>query len=252
MTRTQSRLLVAFAGIIALSVGFLCWRLCLTADAITAQVGKTGPVLDGAAQALKTINTPKSGTLSMLDDTILQGRLTIDATNEVLLHEQRQLTTIDRYAAHLDSAVVSISAHTDRALDGVSTAASSLTETATAASTALTAATGAIGTAQTTIAAFQPVLVGATEAENSLNDLLKRKAVGELLDNLAAGTATGDAILTDVHVASHPFLNPDPCKNKRCKFGRYVWPVIKTGLGLGSEVSGWERAAGKPLNVKTQ
>jgi len=52
-------------------------------------------VIAQANTALKTINTPKSGTLSMLDDTILQGRLTIDAVNKVTIHEQNQLSTLD-------------------------------------------------------------------------------------------------------------------------------------------------------------
>jgi hypothetical protein len=234
---------------LALSVGVLCWRLSITADALTAAANHSGAVLDGAAQALKTINTPKSGTLSMLDDTILQGRLTIDATNQVLIHEQRQLSTFDGYAAHLDRELSGVAQHADTTLSGIDGTASAATGT-------LTAATTTLQTANETITAFRPVLVGATEAEGNINAYIKgdmiQKTIPSIAAHLDAGIVTGDAIAADAHVWSHPFLNPDPCKTRKCKFGRYVWPVIKTGLGLGSDVNGWERAAGKPLNVKTQ
>jgi hypothetical protein len=142
-----------------------------------------------------------------------------------------------------------VAQHADTTLSGIDGTASAATGT-------LTAATTTLQTANETITAFRPVLVGATEAEGNINAYIKgdmiQKTIPSIAAHLDAGIVTGDAIAADAHVWSHPFLNPDPCKTRKCKFGRYVWPVIKTGLGLGSDVNGWERAAGKPLNVKTQ
>jgi hypothetical protein len=78
------------------------------------------------------------------------------------------------------------------------------------------------------------------------------KTLPEIAVNLDKGIVTGDAIAADVYVAAHPLLNPDPCKTAKCRLRRYAWPVIRVGLGLGSDFSGWERAAGKAVPVKVQ
>jgi hypothetical protein len=86
---------------------------CLVLRKALAIEDATTGTLAGFNTALATVNTPKSGTLSMLDDTIFQGRLTIDATNKVLIHEQNQLSTIDADIAslsgHIESTLTTLS-----------------------------------------------------------------------------------------------------------------------------------------------
>lgn len=243
MNRTILNALGIFAilGIVGIVGGWLY----AVYDTHQTQVAARG-ALDGAAQTLKAINAPCTGfhgsvtcgPIAQLSQT--EKDLGILAGQGV--EQERQLGIV------MTAAAKSITS----ASQDVHTATVALKGTADAGTGTLSEATTTLKTANGTIAAFQTVLDGATKAEGNVNDLLKRKAVGELLDNLAAGTETGDAILTDVHVASHPFLNPDPCKTRKCRFGRYVWPVIRTGLGLGGDLNGWKLAAGEPLKVRTQ
>jgi hypothetical protein len=247
MKPIQSWLLVAFAGIIALSVGVLCWRLDLA-------VNKWGNSAPGDLS--KTAQTITDADNGILDSTAAMRDLTI-ALLQPCPNPKKPCTLglipqLRQIALPAITAVNSL----NTAAGNLGDAATALKGTADAGTKAATAATGAIGTAQTTIAAAQPVLTGATKVEGNINAYIEgdmiQKTIPSIAAHLDAGIVTGDAIATDVHVASHPFLNPDPCKTRKCKFGRYVWPVIKTGLGLGSDVNGWERAAGKPLKVKTQ
>jgi hypothetical protein len=250
MTSIQRWLLTAFAGIIALSVGILCWRVSLTANALTAAANDTdrtvnaltGPCTDFHGDYECPVLTQLSQTEKNLG--ILEARG---------VKQEQELGDVMASAA---GAITSASGDVHSATVDLHGAATALTGTANAATGTLTEATATIGTAKTTIAGFQPVLEGAATAESNINAYIQgdmmQNTIPSIAKHLDAGIVTGDAIAADAHVWSHPFLNPDPCQNAKCRFGRYVWPVIRTGLGLGSDVNGWRLAAGEPLKVKTQ
>jgi hypothetical protein len=171
----------------------------------------------------------------MLDDTILQGRLTIDAANKVAIHEQLQLGTFDGYAEQGFADFERIANSGTRALNAT-------TETAQA-------ATRAIGTVDSTIAAGKPLLEAFTQDGKDLDSRINDPHVTALVAHLAGMSASGDKMLVDLNVWEHPFLNPEPCTTKKCQFGRYIWPVIKTGLGLGADANQVRLLTGHPLPV---
>jgi len=98
----------------------------------------------------------------------------------------------------------------------------------------LDASTAVMGSVQHTVETFPPLIgavTGTTQrlggvadrADNSLQDfdaLLKRPAIGATIDGLGA-TSTNFALIShDAQVYLHPLLNPDPCRNARCKWER--------------------------------
>jgi hypothetical protein len=176
--------------------------------------------------ALDTINRPKSGTLSMLDDTILQGRLTIDATNKVLIHEQTQLGAIDGYASHLDREVSNLAGSGSRTLDAITGTARGATDTLSAAQTDLK-------TLDTSLTAFPPLLERSTATVGDLDALLKDKAVYGTLDNVQSMTSSGSAILIDTRTLADKttgdILKPKPWWQK---IGPYGNDLVRAGCLL--------------------
>ena len=57
------------------------------------------------------------------------------------------------------------------------------------------------------------------------------------------------ATAADFHVWSSPFLNPKPCTDFKCRFGRTGWPLIKDVLGLGADANQVRILLGNPLPV---
>lgn len=102
--------------------------------------------------------------------------------------------------------------------------------------------------------------VGATMANvnggvTDFRDYLKSEAMerfqNDLLamtGNLADGTAKADLILGDLYHASHPYLNPEPCKTGKCKFGRF----LKTSAGYIGFAGDARRAASWWLPYKIE
>jgi hypothetical protein len=71
-----------------------------------------------------------------------------------------------------------------------------------------------------TIAGFRPIEDRTAQALADLDTLLKRPALGATIDGLGA-TSTNFALIShDAQVYLHPLLNPDPCRNARCKWER--------------------------------
>jgi len=250
MTSIQRWLLTAFAGIIALSVGILCWRVSLTANALTAAANDTdrtvnaltGPCTDFHGDYECPVLTQLSQTEKNLG--ILEARG---------VKQEQELGDVMASAA---GAITSASGDVHSATVDLHGAATALTGTANAATGTLTEAQTDLQTANGVIAGLKPLVGDSDASVKTFNAFIGgpmfKTTLPDIAVNFDKGLVTGDAIAADAHVWSHPFLNPDPCKTRKCKFGRYVWPVIKTGLGIGGDVNGWERAAGKPLNVKTQ
>ena len=114
--------------------------------------------------------------------------------------------------------------HLSETADNLSITAQSLTGTAKAATGTLTAATDTLGEGKRTIAAAQPLLAAYTQSGNDMDALIKRKAIGDLLDNLAGVTAHGNAIAGDFQQvadkARADYLRPVPW---------YMQPIHRAG-----------------------
>jgi hypothetical protein len=210
--------ILVVAGVLACLV---LWKALGTVDAVNV--------------ALATVNAPKSGTLSMLDDTIFQSRLTIDATNKVLLHEQNQLGTIDGYARNLDTEISGLADHSDTTLDSLAGSAAQATKTLNTASTSLQtitdgitpvlastkstvddvgAAVGSVGTVA------EGILPLESDADAAVRGLFPLEA------NAATITGNLGATTTDFQTKFHVFLFPAPCKTFGCKLAR-TWPYVR-------------------------
>ena len=98
--------------------------------------------------------------------------------------------------------------------EAVKDSAGHINGTADAATGTLKAATDTLGEGKRTIAAAQPLLAAYTQSGNDMDALLKRKAIGDLLDNLAGVTAHGNAIAGDFQQvadkARADYLRPVP------------------------------------------
>ena len=172
----------------------------------------------------------------MLDDTILQGRLTIDATNKVLIHEQTQLGAIDGYASHLDREVSNLAGSGSRTLDAITGTARGSTDTLSAVQGRRDLKTlGYIADG-----AFPPLLERSTATVGDLDALLKDKAVYGTLDNVQSMTSSGSAILINApgrwqtrRLGKH-ILKPKPWWQK---IGPYGNDLVRAGCLLtGSNV----------------
>ena len=187
--------------------------------------------LDRINKSLDTINTPKSGTLSMLDDTILQGRLTFDATNKVLLHEQTQLGTIDGYASQISTDIHGVSTSLRGAADAGRDSAQAATGTLTAATRAIQTVTIDAKTASDLLVQLKPLIASYTATGNDLdtsvktfNGLMSSPNVTIMLANGAQFTTT--AVQLEQKLAQctlHPTI---PC-------------VLKSDILFGAQVSGY-------------
>jgi hypothetical protein len=158
---------------------------------------KLGAAADGMTASLRTVNASKWGTLAEIDATLLQLRLTIDAVNKVAIHEQHQLDTYDGYGAQLFTDFHGLAGKGGTAVDAV-------TGTANAATGTLGQARVDLGTMNDSIAATKPLLEASTAtigrlgvASDDLDTLLKRKAIGDLLDQFAGIATHGNAIAGD-------------------------------------------------------
>lgn len=219
MTTIPERYQIAsHCAVIGLCVGVLVCAVWLTVGAER--------VMDGGNMALATVNKPKSGTLSMIDDTILQARLTIDATNKVLIHEQSQLDTFDDYGHHLDVEISSLAAHSDTTLDA-------LTGTATTASTSLQTLTAdvtpVLDTTKSTIAdAGTAITTQSVALSKSQADFQKVLTDFEPVEaNAVSITGSGADMMNVADKKFELFMNPPPCRDWKCHIGQTI-EIMKT------------------------
>lgn len=140
-------------------------------------------------------------------------------------------------------------ANLNRAGDSVTELTAHLSKTADAATDLTQGLTADTRTLDSTLSATQPILASLSRDSDDLDALLKDGAIHQTLNNLQGMTASSNSILADAHVWSHPFLNPEPCLNFRCRLKRYVWPVVQTSLGLGGDLNQIRILAGHPLPV---
>lgn len=203
-----------------MAVTLLC---VVVAVCVVAVVNTLDRTLDGVNAALATVNKPKSGTLSMIDDTILQGRLTIDATNKVLIHEQAQLST-------LDGDIASLSSHTDAtltALSGTATAASrSLQDASDHLTPVLDSANATTVKLGSAIDALKPVETDLDKAVRDFDAQVTSPDVDRALKGLAdtsqqaaLTTTQFTGIATDLHKATSDATKPQPWWRKALGYG---------------------------------
>jgi len=189
----------------------------------------------GLNAALVTINKPKSGTLSMLDDTILQIRLTIDSLNKVALHEQNQLTTLDsdlaQLVSHTNGALTAVTGTANQAtttLSSVSHSVQDVSDHVTPAADAVTSTTVKLGAA---IDALSPSEVALAKSVKDFDELVTSSPVQQILVNMADGTKTGDHIL----------ITTDALETKmaQCTLHPNFGCFVKQDLLFGAQVGGY-------------
>jgi hypothetical protein len=180
-----------------------CILLVLTAVVAVGACGfaaykafeKLGAAADGITFTLVNINRPcgtgkPCGTLAEI------GKATIKV-GDILVTSQRQEQDTARAAQATMTAVDQMAAHAGALTD-------SLAGTASAATGTLAQARVDLGTMNDSIAATKPLLEASTAtigrvgvASDDLDTLLKRKAIGELLDQFAGIATHGNAIAGD-------------------------------------------------------
>jgi hypothetical protein len=159
------------------------------------------------------------------------------------------LHEINKVAVKIGDAVVttqlqerSAIPHVNAAMDQFGFAASRLSRTADSLSgtaNALTgtaqAATGTLNEGQRTIAAAQPLLSNYSQAGYDLDELLKRKAIGQILDHAAGILDRGDNIAGDAQRVSDDltrrYFLPEPWYKK-------VGPFAELGAKVGNKALG--------------
>ena len=192
--------------------------------------GKTDAVLDHLNRPCKGSAGPDAcGTLAQINKTA------IDAGDAIV---RTQL--IERAAQpHIISAMDEFS----QTAKHLSSTADSLKGTADALTGAAQGATDTLAEGKRTIAAAQPLLVQLTAngaslqvTTETLNDTLKRKAVGEMLDNLAGITGHADAITGDAQRVSDDltqrYFAPTPWYKKVGPFAEFGVKAGNKALGL--------------------
>ena len=180
-----------------------CILLVLTAVVAVGACGfaaykafeKLGEAADGITATLANLNRPcgtgkPCGTLAEI------GKATVKV-GDILVTSQRQEQDTARAAQATMTAVDQMAAHAGALTD-------SLAGTASAATGTLAQARVDLGTMNDSIAATKPLLEASTAtigrvgvASDDLDTLLKRKAIGDLLDQFAGIATHGNAIAGD-------------------------------------------------------
>jgi uncharacterized protein YdbL (DUF1318 family) len=153
------------------------------------------------------------------------------------IHDIRKITTASGKQVQQTGQLIDATARTMGTVgESVKGTAGHLNKTADAATGTLNAATDTLGEGKRTIAAAQPLLAQLTAngaslqaTTDTLNDTLKRKAVGEMLDNLAGVTAHGNAIAIDFQQvadkARADYLRPVPWWQQPIKHAGDVFDI---------------------------
>ncbi len=246
---TMRPLPITIGVVSAALLGLTVWGACGLARHVIIAVDKWGDAAPDLKPTLATLNRPcgfrnvKSSanysTFYSEGSLMPCGTLAEIATSVVKAGDAVVQTQLVERATtpHITAAMDTLNQSATK-LGGT---ADSLTETAHAATGTLEAATDTIGEGKRTIAAAQPLLAQLTAngaslqtATDTLNDTLKRKAVGEMLDNLEGATGQGNAILGDLRQvadkARADYLRPVPW---------YMQPIHRAGdfLDIGAAIA---------------
>jgi hypothetical protein len=181
------------------------------------------PTLDHLNRPCKGPSGPDAcGTLAQINKTA------IDAGDAIVRTQLIERNTAPHVTAAMDqfgTAAVHLSSTAD-----------SLAGTAHAATGTLDAATDTLGEGKRTIAAAQPLLASYTNAGDDLDALLKRKAIGEILDHAAGITGHAYAITGDMQRVSDDltqrYFAPVPWWKKVGPFAEFGVKAGNKALGL--------------------
>jgi hypothetical protein len=184
-------------------------------------VGKTDAVLDHLNRPCKGASGPDAcGTLAQINKTA------IDAGDAIVRTQLIERSTQPHIIAAMDE-FGQTAKHLSSTADSLKGTADALTGTAQG-------ATDTLAEGKRTIAAAQPLLAAYTQSGNDMDALIKRKAIGDLLDNLAGVTAHGNAIAGDFQQvadkARADYLRPVPW---------YMQPIKKSSqlIDIGAAIA---------------
>jgi hypothetical protein len=172
------------------------------------------------AQAGQILNRPKWGTLAQVDSVLLNSRLTLDATNKILIHEGHSLDHYDAVADQLGGDIHSLSLH----LAGT---ADALSDTARTASATVASANLALQTARPLIEALATTTQSSGKTLNDLDARIADPRVDALMDHLRGVASSTDGIMGDFRQVADKetkeFLKPTKW---------YMVPVKRAGEGI--------------------
>lgn len=189
-------------------IGWAAWRWGLSAP------GPTVALVQGATQALATINRPCApgpcGTLAIVDKTVTKvGDAIVTTQMQERAIAPHTVAAVDALKGSADALTTTAQAAT-QSVRGISVSADALTGT-------LTAATGTLDAAKAPIHAF-------TQDAVDLGALLKDQAIHQTMSNVAAMTDSGNKMLADAQWKEHQLLHPDKVK---LGFWGSVWLAAK-------------------------
>lgn len=220
---------IVLAALLGLTV-WGCFGLNHAAIVALDKWGNAAPRPGNADAVLDHINRPckgpsgpdACGTLAQINKTA------IDAGDAIVRTQLIERNTAPHVTAAMDqfgTAAVHLSSTAD-----------SLAGTAHAATGTLDAATDTLGEGKRTIAAAQPLLASYTNAGDDLDALLKRKAIGEILDHAAGITGHAYAITGDMQRVSDDltqrYFAPVPWWKKVGPFAEFGVKAGNKALGL--------------------
>lgn len=240
-------LLITLTGAIALGVwGFfgLAKHAIIAEDSLADAAAKLNKTIDAVnAPCAGFHGSVSCGPIAQLSQTEKNiGILAGQATEQV--KQSAQLVTTSAKAVQKASEDISgVAQHAQGTADaatGLLASAKSTTDTFPP----------LVGDIRAAVQGIPPIEAKASDALASFNALLNKKSLNDAIDGIGTTSQNVGKLSGDLYVYAHPFLNPDPCKTKKCTAGR-VFGRVEALTGFGAnlyQVSDFFR----PLSVKVQ
>jgi hypothetical protein len=188
-----------------------------------------GQTLAKVNQTLDTINRPcggghPCGVLANLDKT--QAKI-----GDLVVTSQLQERDVAKAAEHNMKAVDGLASHLNATADALTGTAQGATETLQQAKVDLSTLDATIATGKPLLDAATITVAKAGDTADSLNDLLKDKAINQTIDNTAVISGNFAATTTDFQTKFHTLLYPPPCHTFGCRLGK-TFEIIKEASSL--------------------
>ena len=224
-------------------VGYEAWTVGESLKQITAGSPKVVTSLD---TTLQQINAPCIG---------FHGSVTCGPLAQLSQTEKNLGILAGQATEQVKQSAVLVNA----AATAIRTTSAKINDLADAGTGLLVAGTGTVTQAQAdlvtlngSIAATAPLITNSAATVTDLDDFLRRNAAhfDSTLANVDQLSGSGAKIGNDLYIYSHPILNPDPCKTRRCAFGRF-FTDLEGGLRVGAAGADLYHAF-QPLGVRIQ
>lgn len=173
------------------------------------------------------------GTIAETDKLLLALKSTTVHGDMVIAHEQKQLSTLDAQELNIFQDLRANLSESQTALANLGEVATSLRGTANAATGTLDEATSTFASVH---AQVTPLMDAYTTTGKDLDAWLKDSSVRRTVNALADMSDSVAGISGDLHVYTHPILNPDPCKTRKCTAGR-IFGKAAGYLGVAASYS---------------